>query len=164
MPFTIGDAVPVEHTPNSYEVEVTAMFGDADGYETVMVGPFPEGAADTEKAMTSLIETLLRMEAAYPHGRGGGDVDADTYYHVKGFEAWFGAFRADTEESYTAESRSGFPYEVFLQDYYNDDFNTYPDWPREPYAYNQGSYDHYVIYYYDHNLVKHEVAYMPESE
>jgi len=161
MTFTIGNLIPNPHTPDSYEVEVTAMFGDGDGYKTVTVGPFPATHPKTQEALTSLVETLLRMETAYPSGRGGGDYDVDTYNHVKGFEAWFGNFRSDTEEFYSAESTSGLPYAVFLEDDYSEEFNVYPDWPRDPYAYAQGSFQSFEVFYYGVTNSKYAVEYKP---
>jgi hypothetical protein len=164
MIIRVGDPVPDTHVPHSFEVEVTAMFGDGDGYETVVVGPFPADHPKAGAAITSLVETLQRMEVAYPNGRGGGDYDVDTYNHVEGYEAWFGGFRSDTEEAYLAETRSQFSYEEFLKHDFLEEFSVYPDWPRDPYAYNQGSFESFAVFYYDTNRVKYTVAISADSE
>jgi hypothetical protein len=161
--LTIGEPVPDTHTPHSFEVEVTAMFGDADGYETIVVGPFLADNPKSAEAVVSIVQTLKRMEAEYPNGRGGGG--DDEYYHVPGYEAWFGAFAADTEELYLQETRSDLSYEEFRKDSdLAEYFKIYPDWPYDTHSDSQASYDAHEVFYYDQNRVKHTVAISEEVE
>lgn len=70
--------------PDAYVVEVETMRGDGDGFETIKVGPFYRG--QHEENLQSLLETLERMNEAFPRGvavRG-------SYRDVLGFEQWFG--------------------------------------------------------------------------
>lgn len=61
-----------------------AMFGDADGYETVKVGQFSNsdsGKEDLEEAL----RCCERMAKKYPYGKGG----EESYGDVEGFNKWF---------------------------------------------------------------------------
>ena len=61
-----------------------AMFGDADGYETVKVGQFTNTDAGKE-GLEEAIRCCDRMEKKYPYGKGG----EDSYDDVEGFNKWF---------------------------------------------------------------------------
>lgn len=81
------EILPAEESNPHKDVFVltcTAMFGDADGYESIKMGAFkndPAGFAEIEDG----IRTCERMAAKYPYGAGG---DA-SYSDVEGFSKWF---------------------------------------------------------------------------
>lgn len=140
MKFVISDKVPSPHSPASFEVVVHQMHGDTDGYTSLTVGPFFEDEMDI---LQDLIETLDRMKARYPHGRGGND----DYYDVEGFTRWFDPDDA-TDEDYArvakvAERVVGFGI------YWGSDI-TYEE--------GQPSMDRYVISYFDSELVEYAVT------
>ena len=71
-----------EPVKNGFYIEITFMFGDADGYQTEEMGPFSN---EELPLLCDALDTINRCMIAYPNGRGGGD----TYNHVDGFEKWF---------------------------------------------------------------------------
>lgn len=147
MRFIIGAPIANSHTPESYEVEVKVMFGDGDGYDTFIVGPFLKDK--DEELLQHLIETLERMEQAYPHGRGGGD----EYNHVEGFAAWF-------EEDYDEEeaTEDGDTLAETINAFYARNKN-YPNWPHDvTYMETSASYNDSWVVYYDESKTAHKVT------
>lgn len=71
-----------DKAPESYEVSIRVMHGDADYYETVTTGPFFTHELED---LEYLLQTLLRMQQAYPDGRGADD----GYEEVEGYLDWF---------------------------------------------------------------------------
>jgi hypothetical protein len=156
----IGNPVLVKEKPNSYVVEVTAMHGDADGYDTIQIGPFYKD--EDEAALESLLQTLDNMDKAYPYGRSG----IDEYYNTEGFMAWFDD--ADyTEDTYINAYRpSNVPYSEYVESrnivvaFTEKNNIELPYWPSDVQS-NDGSsagFDKYEIFYYDENLVKYHVT------
>ncbi|MDF2534010.1 MAG: hypothetical protein K0R18_167 [Bacillales bacterium] len=76
----IGKVIPTEQIKNVYEIKVNIMHGDADHYEDLTFH------LETEDEVNQYIDLLDRMEAEYPHGRGGGD----DYDHLDGFNELLG--------------------------------------------------------------------------
>ena len=137
MTLKISDmtAVPNLHKPNSYEVVITTMSGDADGFDTLVVGPFHTVSPDDLEAMEDLLKTLDRVETTYPHGRGGGG--RDEYDHVAGFSAWF--CEIDSSED---------PADAIALAYLKRHEN-FPNWPYDMYSDCQQSADKHKVLYYN---------------
>jgi hypothetical protein len=147
MQFVIKDPVPVKlETPNSYEVVVSAMFGDGDGFKDVTLKPFVAG--QDEKALEFLLNTLAEMAAYSANG--------DSYHHLKGFEAWFGGENYIDEDYYMTYRRNDTPYEEFktLMELVGE---RYAYWPNDSLSDMSYDYDGHKVFYYDENLVKHHV-------
>lgn len=164
MEFLIDDLAPREHTPLTYEVEIEAMHGDADLFQTFTVGPFLRGVE--EAALTSFIETLDRMEAAYTHGRGG-NWEEYGFQHVEGFESWFGEpYARDEAEYLEAYSYSNVPYETFAkhralaEPIGKRQRHGYVEWPRDVTLGDEGleaDMRKYQVFFYDEFRVKYKV-------
>lgn len=142
MKFLINDKPVESQHKNCFVVEVNVMYGDADGYGKVNVAGFRKDCEVSQAHMEDLIQTLEKMEKAYPHGRGG----YDTYDHVEGFLKWFGGEILDEFE----EWYNGLP--EWQQRFYLN------DWPRDPSGDGiQSSIEDYKVFYYDENGAKYEV-------
>ena len=152
MQLVIGSVLN-DHTPNSYEVIIKTMIGDADGYLDVKVGPFIKG--EDEAAITYLIETLDRLDKAFPDGRWGGT----DYDNVEGFIPWFNSGNY-TEVQYADYCRkSPLTYEQHLEAVkLVGKRSVY--WPSDPQQDNGDptSYESFKIFYYDEHTVKHSVT------
>lgn len=158
MKLTIEGAIPNRKTPNSYEVVVTTMQGDADSYKDVIVGPFIRN--EDEAAMEEFLHTLKRMSSAFPSGMSG----SDTYTNTEGFLAWFPDQSNMTEKDFK-ESYPGYQHSVEefmrIQDIAEKFFKKsqqYPEWTYDPNYGNPNSYDGYKVVYYDENKVAHKVT------
>lgn len=148
MELIIQEAVPSNKTPNSYEVVIKTMRGDADGYDYIIMEPFIRN--QDEASIEFLLEVLTELAAAYTHGMGG----MDNYSHVKHFETWFGGSSYDTEESYLKYAQNTLPYAEYAAAILVVGEH-YADWPAEE-GY-QNSYEGFKIFYYDDNAVQHNV-------
>ena len=110
--------------------KIKVMYGDADGYGEVIVSGFKKDCSESKVLMENLVNTLIRMENAYPHGRGG----YDTYDHDEGFIEWFGDEIFDGYDE--------------LSEFHKSLLDT--SWPYDPDGYGiQSSYDSYKLSYYD---------------
>lgn len=123
---------------NKYFVECEAMFGDADGEATVIVGGFLKGR--DEEVLEDFLLTCERLSNAYPNGRGGGD----EYNHVEGFNRWFQV------ESLERDEWDSLPEVVQILS---------ADWVMEPDGMgHHATFEGYEVFYYDENGVKFNVA------
>lgn len=153
--FTIGEAVPNPHTPGTYEFEIETMSGDADAFGKVIVGPLTDIVS-----LISLAETLDRMKAQYPYGRGGSWPEYG-YQDVEGFYSWFEDAEISNEEEYHEEHpESNVPYSVYLEHkaLVGDLYNEWP-WDVMGADIEQGMWS-YKIFYYDTDLVQHFVKWL----
>ena len=75
-------AQPAGIPQEGYYVELHYMYGDADGYNDVTAGPFPNSK---KHLLIELLNILEAMLASYPNGKGGWD----GYSHVPGYDKWF---------------------------------------------------------------------------
>lgn len=66
----IKEAITQEEIKPGYYVEVQHYYGDADGNESQMVGPFYKGEENYLLSFCNMLEDCLK---AYPTGRGGGE-------------------------------------------------------------------------------------------
>lgn len=148
MQFIIQDVVPISKTPDSYEVVVHTMRGDADGYDDIIMEPFIRN--QDEASLEFLIEVLTELATAHPNGMGGGD----NHYKVKNFDVWFDGSYYDSEESYLKYSENTRPYAEYIAAARTVGEH-YADWPTEE-GY-QNSYQDYKVFYYDDALVRHHV-------
>lgn len=149
--FSIGDVVPNDHAPNTYEVEVSTYFGDADGYDKVVVGPITN-----VESLTDLIETLDRVDAEYPHGRGGGE--EYSYQNVPGFYSWFGdSLVESSDDYYTAYPDITVDYATYLEHLALVEGRE-ANWPYDPFTYSEQSLESYKVFYYDADCVQHVVT------
>lgn len=106
-----------EPIKDGFYIEVTFMFGDADGYQTEEMGPFSKKELPL---LYDALETIQRCIDAYPNGRRGGD----TYNHVEGFNKWFNDYEYVPEQAIDMVyepngygDQAGFDYfEVFYYD------------------------------------------------
>jgi len=140
LPFTIGAPVENKHIPNSFELSITTMFGDADGYDTFTIGPFIQGADDG--ALTHLLTVMEGAAKAFPNGRsGGGGYEYDI---VPGFAYWFGYDDdgdGDVVDAYLSRN------ELEL------------DWPTDPYGDgDEQSFDSAALFFYDATGVVHTTS------
>jgi hypothetical protein len=156
MKFVIGDAIPTEKKPNTFEVTISTMLGDADGYEDVVVGPFAKG--QDEELLEGLLATLKEMDDTYPNGgRRSG------YSKLVGHLAWFRDEIIETPEiaSYFFDDEEK---QQELIDYktrvlkFCKKTNNYPNWPYSEFTDSPNSYDGHKIVFYDENLVAHFVT------
>lgn len=136
MEFRIGEKVK---TPiNAYIVRCEAMYGDADGYGELLIGPFKRN--QDEEHLQDFIQFCERMKREYPWGRGGGD----DYNHVEGFNKWFCSDNLSEEE-----------YEALPQTV--KDVGDY--WLNDPQSDgSQASFEGYSVFYYDENGAKFNVS------
>lgn len=84
LTLEILPAVEKPQPKNVFILTCQAMFGDADGYETVKVGQF----ANSDSGKEDLEEALRccdRMDKKYLYGMGG----EGSYGDVEGFNKWF---------------------------------------------------------------------------
>jgi hypothetical protein len=143
-------------------IEASAMFGDADGYDSVELGPFQ----NNEEHLKYLEEAIIAcddMEKAYPHGRCGydnyhSDNEKDEGY-VAGFDLWFNNDNFDDDYDYDEED-----YDEENEDEDDCEDNKDPrlklgcSWPSCPDGYgSQASFDEYKVFYYDKDGIKYEV-------
>ena len=138
-----GNTVPVRYR-SQFVVEVEVMYGDADGSDVLEISGFKENCETSMTHMEFLLNTLLRMKDAYPHGRGG----MDTYDHIEGFLKWFsGEMLDELREWYEGLAR-------FEQKFYEQ-----AEWPYNPPSYDvQASYSSHKVFYYDEHGNKHKVT------
>jgi hypothetical protein len=155
MKLNIKEAVPNSKTPNSYEVVIETMSGDADGFENIIVGPFIKD--QDEPIMEHLLGVIEEMSKAYPHGMGG----SDNFNHIKHFDTWFNTFDDfGPEEEYAYQVKSDVTYEEYLE--LNKTFQAFKKdsmWPTDPmtdYTVPNG-YRGFEIYYYDENKKQYDV-------
>lgn len=168
MRFLIEEPVPSKHKPMTYEVEIRVMHGDADGYNTFTIGPFIYGV--DEDALTSLVETLDRIAAAYPSGRGG-NWEKYGFQHIEGFYSWFHDSYARNEKEYLDNivkwTKTTVPYDVFAKHHTlavppggeTPEWG-YPEWPHDVTMGDEGleaDLDEYSVYFYDEFGTKHRV-------
>lgn len=136
MKFKVGRPSIAASYGDCFVIEVKGMYGDADGYGSLSYGPFHH---TEQELMTSFIEFLDRMAAAYPHGRGG----YDDYYHVEGFKEWMDA------DSLTQEEYDALPKRIKELSQY---------WLNEPQGDGmQASYNGFKVFYYNPYGVKYDV-------
>lgn len=74
-----------------FYVRLDYMYGDADGSNSVIAGPFPE---DKKHLYLEFLNLLDTMKSWYPHGKGG----YDGYEDVPGYAEWFGDDDFDPED------------------------------------------------------------------
>ena len=65
-----------------FYVTMEYMYGDADGYNTVVAGPFPD---EKKHLLIEFLNVLEDMAHRYPHGKGG----FDGYEDVPNYNKWF---------------------------------------------------------------------------
>ena len=65
-----------------FHVTLSYMYGDADGYKDVSVGPFPD---EKKHLLIEFLNVLEDMATRYPHGKGG----FDGYEDVPNYNKWF---------------------------------------------------------------------------
>lgn len=129
MNIQIKGRADVPNYREEFVVEIEVMFGDADGYSKIEVGPFKD--PDDTKHLKDLLQTCERLAVAYPHGRGG----SATYNHIEGFNRWFAADWLEEEEW------EALP--MIIQD-------LCVDWPSEPDGMGrQSGYQGYKLFYYN---------------
>lgn len=152
--FTIGNPLPTEHTPNTYEVEIKLMHGDADAESLLTVKPFQ---LNETEALNSLLTVLDTMSNLYPNGRGG-NYDEFGFHNVEGFYSWFGDITISSKDQYKNYSHSTVPYETYLhhKNFVTPERANYWEWDyTNPEI--EADIESYTVYYYDDNLIKHEV-------
>jgi hypothetical protein len=142
MEFVIKDATPKPQTPNSFEVDISTIIGDDEGYQSFVVGPFIKD--QDEYALQNLIETLTAMTAIEPNGMA----DGEHYDELPEFRAWF-----KNSNEYANEDEDEVPLEPWKN--VNPKWSFY--WVTDAYSYEHNRYKSYTVYYYDENLVQHSV-------
>jgi hypothetical protein len=145
MDLTIGDLIPRPQTPNSFEVEILTYWGDADGYNTLVMGPFVKD--QDEVALQGLLETLHRLSVAYPHGRSW----LDTLDGIEGFAGWF-AQDADSEDDEDTEA------DAIGRAWREAQLGQHVYWPVDANIDMQDSYQSHKIFYYDENQEQYAVT------
>jgi hypothetical protein len=160
MKFTIHGLKSTKKLPDSFEVKIKVMFGDADGYSSFKVGGFRRGS--DEAALESLITTLERVQ-----GKG---YQRAAYPEVEGFYSWFGTSLAEDEAAYNDEYLSDVPYEAFAYHYalaqeLATRTETYPDWPSDVAAGDgrDALLESFELFYYDLSGVKHRATWEPQA-
>lgn len=73
---------PADVPARGFYVDMEYMYGDADGYATRTVGPFP---ADRHDLILEFLNVCQGMLDLYPHGKGGWD----GYASVPKYSAYF---------------------------------------------------------------------------
>lgn len=130
MEFIINENRKAPKYKDCFVFKIKVMYGDADGYGEVVVSGFKTDCTESKDLMVDLVKTLIRMNDAYPHGRGG----YDDYNHVEGFIEWFGDEMFDGYDDLSELHQS------LLGN----------SWPYDTSGYGiQSSYKSYKIYYYD---------------
>lgn len=141
--LTIAHPIPDKTPKDSYTVEVEMMQGDGDGYNKLIMGPFKKDK--DEPRIHCLLETLQRMEDAYPNGRRGGD--RDSYSKVLGFEQWFGEndsiedIKQCSPQLFASHSEKEFQDIIDLVGEFYDSWDSHYD--------TQDSLSGYAVYYHD---------------
>lgn len=87
---TGSDFTPPIPDPGYYAA-LHYMYGDADGYNDVVAGPFPYGQKHLFIEFLNVLEGML---SAYPEGKGG----FDGYGHVPNYAKWFNEEDEDEED------------------------------------------------------------------
>lgn len=163
MEFVVGKALPPQNIPNSFSVEIKAYAGDADYYQSFSVDGFRKG--EDEDLLENLVSLLRRLKTAYPHGRGGSR--EYSYIRVKGYEPWFSIDspeyfeHLDGEDPETSKALAA-EIEAFNTRVQNVKIemgvrSNWPEWPYDSTCESECSLDKFQIFFYDENLVKHEV-------
>ena len=73
----------IPNIKEGYYIEVTFMFGDADGYTTNEIGPF----SDFEK--DEMLDALATIQRCIDEYSDSGRCGYDEYNHIEGFKKWF---------------------------------------------------------------------------
>lgn len=157
MKLVIKELIPSTKTPDSYEVVITTMSGDADGYEKIILGPFIKDK--DEPSIKLLLKTLRELKSSYPQGRGGGPEYG--YDNIKNFLLWFGGYdeygdrvTQMTEEEFTntKATMSYSKYETFIKRFS-------AEWPNDVTTdyQSENSYSSHEFFYYDENQNKFRV-------
>jgi hypothetical protein len=162
MQLIIGDPIPSRKKPNSYEVDITTVAGDGDGYDHLLVGPFVKGDNDDEVLLEDLLLTINRIANEHPRGMLG----SDNYDAVEGFLSWFSPDNVFDETTFRRYNPDyAFSYEEYVELHarvleLSRKTGNYLDWTMDPmtdYQTPRGYSSHKVLYY-DNSLVQHEVA------
>lgn len=175
MKLTIGEALTPLVIPNSYSVEVKVMAGDADYYDSFTVHGFEPGR--DEELLEELLRLFDRVDAFYPHGRGGGS--EYTLRKVPGFNSWFTDDDSfDYADEYEAKVRYASEEEraryaalgkrvAEFKERVDERAKalklsgvSFPYWPMDATTDYAIECDHELhrVYFYDENLVKHDVT------
>lgn len=150
MKFTAKEAVQPAVVPGTYSVEIKVMGGDADYYDSFTVAGFR--ADQDEPLLQNLIELLLRLDGAYPNGRGGSD--EYSLRRVDGFSEWF------DEEELSDEVSSFYAANKLRRSELGLSYTGFPYWPDDVTMGDdcfECDYESHAVFYYDENLTKHRV-------
>lgn len=156
MQLTISDPVPAV-TTDGYMVEIETMMGDGDGYRVLTVGPFKRG--EQESSLQSLLETLKRMDGAFPRGMSG----EDNYDDVLGYYEWFCAVRSIEDlNKYGPELIARDGVQVH-QDVIKFSMNHWTEWNMDAIVdgIRPEKLNHFAVFYYDDAGAKHTVRINP---
>lgn len=163
MEFVVGEALTSPNLANTFSVEISAYAGDADYYQSFSVDGFRKG--EDEDLLENLVSLLRRLKTAYPHGRGGSH--EYSYVRVKGFEPWFGIEGSEYFEHLDGEDpeiskRLAAEVEAFNTRVQKAKIeigapSNWPEWPFDSTCDSECSLDKFEIFFYDENLIKHEV-------
>lgn len=147
LKIEIGSPVETPVVPNSFEVEIDVMHGDADGFSSFTVGPFIQG--ESEWAIESLLKILAAMDEKFKRtGRGGGE--EYSYSRIPGFDDWFGADLGLGNDDSEARKAS--------------DLVQNPEWPIDITCYaifdlhGESSYHGHKVFYYDSAGIKYRAS------
>ena len=136
-----GTSTPTEIPEKGFYVDLNYMYGDADGYNTVTAGPFPE---DRKDLLVEFLNVLEGMLAEYPHGKGG----FDGYENVPNYSKFF-----ETEDGYETEDEADAAQEI-------EQLGLLQEIEYAPNGYGSvASFEGYTCYYHDGtSLTKHDVT------
>jgi hypothetical protein len=121
MQFIINEVANID-TREGFVVKIETMIGDADGSDSIEIGPFEKDKE--EHLLEELIDLCIRMSMAYPNGRGGDD----DYNHIESFDKWFSEY-GDVEGRDEIEHLTEF------------------SWPTDPQTWGQQGYQNYEVVY-----------------
>lgn len=139
MELKVSGVAEKQQYKDCYVVECEAMYGDADGYDTLTFGGFYRHQVEILKDLVVVCE---RMKNAYPNGKGGKDYyDEST---VEGYNRWFNQDNLSQEE-YDALPEK----QKWMADYWLNDPTGFDD--------TEAKFEDYNIYYYDADGVKYNV-------
>jgi hypothetical protein len=157
MELIIGAALPQKNKPKSFEVEIEVMHGDGDAYKKLITGPFYEN--QDEPALQELLAVVEKISQVSLEG-------SETYENVEGFAAWFNSSGRISEKNYSKWYRnSPFSYQEFkvradvADAFYEKNGGFRLHWPLD--VTNEdtvAAYDNHKVFYYDENLVQHQVT------
>jgi hypothetical protein len=155
MQITIKEPIPEKVNPrDSFVVDIVLMSGDGDAYNTISSSLFKRGVHD--RHLISFLETLFRIDVAFPNGRSG----RDHYDGIFGFLQWCSE---GYDFEYMKKKHSNLIDEHGLEAYdelFELSEELWVEWENDPYHGGDSfskTLESFKVRYFDESGIEHEV-------